>query len=71
MDASPTPIKKEYPPLLTTQQAAELCGLNEWTLLRLRQRGGGPPFCQPSPRVLRYRFDAVMEWWKQFEKQRS
>ncbi len=39
---------------ITPREAAELLGISPATLSRLRKKGGGPPFSQPTPRVVLY-----------------
>jgi excisionase family DNA binding protein len=47
--------------VLTTAQLADLLGIHQRTLLRLRARGDGPPVIKIG-RIYRYRRVAVEEW---------
>jgi predicted DNA-binding transcriptional regulator AlpA len=63
MDA--TILHKEFPPLLTTDQVAEMTGLtNEW-FCRARKSGLGPPFMRVTTRIIRYERDVVLDWFRQ------
>ena len=48
--------------LLTTEQAAELLGLEPATLATWRWRGFGPPHVRLSARAVRYRRDDLASW---------
>ena len=49
---------------LSQRQLAELLGLSERTLERMRGEGSGPPFSKAGRRVL-YRMDDIELWLKQ------
>ena len=57
-------VRKEFPPLLTTDQVAEMTGLtNEW-YCRARKIGFGPPFMRVTSRIIRYEREVVLEWFR-------
>lgn len=56
------PVAKEYPPILSEAQTAEMTSLSvEWYRLH-RSLGDGPPFMRIG-RSIRYSRDAVLEWF--------
>ena len=68
---TPKHVYVEFPPLLSTNQVAEMTGLNPMWYFRARHNGSGPPFMQVSPRVVRYDRDTVLAWWRKHTKTQS
>lgn len=63
-------VPKEYPPILSEAQVAEMTSLSiEWYRLH-RSLGDGPPFMRIG-RSIRYNRDHVMAWFAEREVARS
>lgn len=54
-----------FPPILTTEQVAELTGLNRSWFDRARKGGFGPPFIRITSRIIRYERDVVLDWCRE------
>lgn len=52
---------------VTTQQASQLTGISEATLVTWRSRGGGPPFSKVGS-LVRYRRRSLLEFMRQREQ---
>jgi predicted DNA-binding transcriptional regulator AlpA len=59
----PSPPKPLVPKVVTARTAAQIVGLSESTLAKLRLNGNGPVYCKPGRRVV-YR-PADLEQWLQ------
>ena len=57
--------------LLTTEQVAEWLGCSTQFLELLRGRGTGPAFVRISPRIVKYRREAVWAWLRWRERMSS
>jgi len=65
--AAGVPAKPDDPPidtpvLLTSRQAARLCGVGERTLWRWAHSGSAPAPLRPGGRAVRYRRDELLAW---------
>jgi len=65
---TPKHVYTEFPPILSTNQVAAMCSLNPMWFFLARKNGGGPPYMQVSPRVVRYDRDVVLAWWRSHTK---
>ena len=56
-------VRRSSPPeLMTTAECADYLKVSTERLYQLRKEGGGPPFCQPTDRWVRYRRADVDAW---------
>ena len=57
VESAPNPVR-----YLTTREVHEYTGISIKELERLRRDGGGPLFCNPSPKIVRYKSTDVDAW---------
>jgi len=55
-------VRANPPELMTTQECAVFLKCSAERLYQWRKEGGGPPFCQPTERIVRYRRADVDAW---------
>ena len=55
-------LRSNPPHYMTTDECAAFLKLSPERLYQMRKEGGGPPFCQPTPRTVRYRLADVESW---------
>lgn len=55
-------VRTNPPDLMTTQECAVYLKCSSERLYQWRKEGGGPPFCQPTERIVRYRRADVDAW---------
>lgn len=53
------------PAVMTPAQAAEMIGVTTETLFRWRKDRVGPPYSQPTSRIVRYVRDDVLAWMRE------
>lgn len=53
---------QQYPEIMNPKQAADFLGVSSYTLLDFRQRGAGPTFSQPTPKIVRYTREDLRAW---------
>lgn len=64
-------VAKEYPPILTEAQTADMTSMSlEWLKLH-RYLADGPPYMKIGGRTIRYSRDAVLAWFAEREVARS
>lgn len=55
-------VRANPPDLMTTEELAVYLKCSAERLYQMRKEGGGPPFCQPTMRWVRYRRADVDAW---------
>lgn len=56
---------------LTTSEAADYIRVTKRWLEKLRQIGGGPPYCKPGLKKILYRRDDLDEWVARSKRQNT
>ena len=55
-------LRSNPPQFMTTEECAAFLKVSAERLYQMRKEGGGPPFCQPTARWVRYRLSDVEAW---------
>ena len=54
---------------LTIQEVSTITGISVSTLRSYKQQGVGPPYCELSPKMFRYRKNDVHKWMTEHLKE--
>lgn len=57
-------VRSHPPDVMTTQEASAYLNMSEMTVFNMRKDGKGPKFFQPTPRLVRYLKEDLIDWVK-------
>ena len=60
-------VRANPPQVMNPEEAATFLGVTTETLFRWRKDRFGPPYSQPTSRVVRYLRDDLISWMKEYQ----